>query len=257
MKPWTRRADEVQAASGRFLTSATVADYAPNIAAFIAAKCGIIVTVGSLMADATEAAARAHPRQRFAIMDCSYRSRCLTGKRVRNIDRLTFSTVQDGFLGGYLAAGQSKTHVVATYGGRHIGTVTIYMDGFWDGVQYYDRKHHADVKVLGWNERTQKGDFIGNFTDLTGGCVSATPYCRHFLTSVTKGIARAARAAVLAAASGAFRMTYTGILANGGVALAPYHGFARKIPATLQAEITTLRSQIESGRIVPATKSPV
>ena len=63
----------------------------------------------------------------------------------------------------------SKTHVVATYGGENFGTVTIYEDGFWDGVQYYNTQHHTNVKVLGWNEQTQKGSFIGNFTDLGAG----------------------------------------------------------------------------------------
>ena len=43
------------------------------------------------------------------------------------------------------------------------------MDGFWDGVQYYNAKHHTNVKVLGWNEKTQNGSFTGNFTDLTAG----------------------------------------------------------------------------------------
>ena len=31
------------------------------------------------------------------------------------------------------------------------------MDGFWDGVQYYNTKHHTHVQVLGWNEQTQNG----------------------------------------------------------------------------------------------------
>ena len=117
------------------------------------------------MADATEAAAKANPHQKFAIVDCSYASDCLSGAKETNIDQLVFNTVQDGFLGGYLAAGMSKSHIVATYGGEDFGTVTIYEDGFWDGVQYYNTQHHTNVKVLGWNEQTQKGDFIGNFTD--------------------------------------------------------------------------------------------
>jgi basic membrane protein A len=72
-----------------------------------------------------------------------------------------FNTVQDGFLGGYLAAGMTKTGTVATYGGAQFGTVTIYEDGFWDGVQYYNQRHHKNVKVLGWDEKTQKGIFVG------------------------------------------------------------------------------------------------
>jgi basic membrane protein A and related proteins len=152
-----------------YLPSTTTADYASNISTFVGRKCGIIVTVGFLMAGATETAAKANPTERFAIVDCSYASFCLTGTKEANIDQLVFNTVQDGFLGGYLAAGMSKTHVVATYGGENFGTVTIYEDGFWDGVQYYNSKHHANVKVLGWNEQTQKGNFIGNFTDLGAG----------------------------------------------------------------------------------------
>jgi basic membrane protein A and related proteins len=152
-----------------YLPSTTSADYASNISTFIGRKCGIIVTVGFLMADATEAAAKANPHQKFAIVDCSYASECLSGAKETNIDQLVFNTVQDGFLGGYLAAGMTKTGVVATYGGENFGTVTIYEDGFWDGVQYYNTQHHTKVTVLGWDETTQKGDFIGNFTNVGAG----------------------------------------------------------------------------------------
>ncbi len=290
-----------------YLPSTTSADYATNISTFIERKCGIIVTVGFLMADATEAAAKANPSEKFAIVDCSYASDCLSGTKETNIDQLVFNTVQDGFLGGYLAAGMSKTHIVATYGGENFGTVTIYMDGFWDGVQYYNSQHHTNVKVLGWNEKTQKGNFIGNFTDLgagqaltntfigdgadvifpvaggvglgtakavqtadssgkhvtmewvdTDGCVNAPQYCKYMISSVTKGITPAVENAVLSAAKGTFKGgTYIGTLSNGGVVLSPYHDFASVVPPSLQSEINTLKSEIESGKIVPATKSPV
>ena len=152
-----------------YLQSTSQSDYIPNINTFLSQKCGIIVTVGFLMGSATESAAKAHPNQDFAIVDCSYASQCLTGTKESNIDQLVFNTVQDGFLGGYLAAGMTKTGKVATFGGENIGTVTIYMDGFWDGVQYYNSKHGTHVQVLGWNEQTQKGSFTGNFTDETTG----------------------------------------------------------------------------------------
>jgi basic membrane protein A and related proteins len=153
----------------KYLQSTTQSDYVPNINTFLGEKCGIIVTVGFLMGAATESAAGAHPSQDFAIVDCSYASGCLTGTKETNIDQLVFNTVQDGFLGGYLAAGMTKTGKVATFGGEDIGTVTIYMDGFWDGVQYYNQQHHTNVTVLGWNEQTQKGSFTGDFTNQTKG----------------------------------------------------------------------------------------
>ena len=92
----------------KYLQSVTQSDYVPNINTFLGEKCGVIVTVGFLMADATEAAAKANPTQDFAIVDCSYASECLTGAKEPNIDQLTFNTVQDGFLGGYLAAGMTR-----------------------------------------------------------------------------------------------------------------------------------------------------
>jgi basic membrane protein A len=153
----------------KYLQSTTQSDYIPNINTFLGEKCGVIVTVGFLMGPATEAAAKAHPDQKFAIVDCSYASGCLTGTKEPNIDQLVFNTVQDGFLGGYLAAGMTKTGKVATFGGEDFGTVTIYMDGFWDGVQYYNSKHGTHVQVLGWNEQTQKGSFTGDFTNQTKG----------------------------------------------------------------------------------------
>jgi basic membrane protein A and related proteins len=288
--------------TAQFLPSASSSDYASNITSFINQKCGIVVTVGFLMGDATQAAAKANPSQKFAIVDFSY------AKPIKNVDALLFNTVEDGFQAGYLAAGMSKTGKVATFGGQKLPTVTIYMDGYWDGVQYYNTKHHKNVKVLGWNEKTQNGSFTGNFTDLTAGqrltttfisegadiifpvagnvglgaakavqnadtaagtqkvnmmwvdtdgCISAAQFCKYFITSVNKGIKVAVDNAVTTAANGTFKGgNYIGTLKNGGVGLAPFHDFASKVPASLKAELATIKTGIENGTIKPATKSP-
>jgi basic membrane protein A and related proteins len=276
-------------------------DYARNINTFIGEKCGIIVTVGYLMADATQTAAQSNPAEKFAIVDNAYTP------AIKNVDALVFNTVQDGFLGGYLAAGMTKTGKVATFGGQEIPTVTIYMDGFWDGVQYYNTQHHTHVQVLGWDEQTQKGSFTGDFTNETkgqtttqtfisegadivfpvagnvglgaakavqqadaqggnvnmewvdtDGCISAAQYCKYFISSVTKGIQSAVKAAVLSAQSGTFKGgDYIGDLANGGVVLSPFHDFASKVPAALQSELNTISKGIIAGTIQTPTKSPV
>jgi basic membrane protein A len=296
--------------TAEYLQSTSSADFAKNIAAFVRHGCGIIVTVGFLMGSATEQAANAHPRHKFAIVDCTYASSCLVGRKAANLDQLAFNVVQDAFLGGYLAAATSKTHVVATFGGAKFGAVTIYMDGFWDGVRYYDARHHAHVKVLGWNERTQKGIFVGgsspfgnisagqritrDFINLAGadlifpvaggsglgaaqavrladasgehvalewadtdGCFSVPQYCKYYLTSVTKGLAAEVKAVVLAAAHGKFAQIRIGTLANGEVALAPFHYLASMVPAALRAELAKVEEKIESGKIIPATHNPV
>jgi len=153
----------------KYLPSTSTSDYAKNISTFISQKCGLIVTVGFLLGPATEAAAKANPKQKFAIVDCSYSSACLTGTHESNITQLVFNTAQDAFLGGYLAAGMTKTGKVATFGGMKFGTVTIYEDGFWDGVQYYNKQHGTHVQVLGWSEPSQNGTFAGSFTNITAG----------------------------------------------------------------------------------------
>jgi basic membrane protein A and related proteins len=138
-------------------------DYAPNLAAEQAAGCNTIIAVGGLMADAVKAAATQHPTQSYAEVDNS-------SQGLSNVYGIQYNTAQGGFLGGYLAAGMTKTGKVATYGGLNIPPVTIYMDGFWDGVQYYNSKHGTHVQVLGWAETNQKGGtFANSFTNQGAG----------------------------------------------------------------------------------------
>ena len=147
----------------KYLSSTSANDYSPNIDAFVNQKCGLIVTVGFLMGDITQTKAAANPTQKFAIVDYSY------SPAISNVLGLTYQTDQDGFLGGYLAAGMSKTGAVGTFGGINIPTVTIYMDGFAAGVYYYNKQHSAKVKVLGWNPATKNGTFSGDFTSQDKG----------------------------------------------------------------------------------------
>src|SRR5437016_12012901 len=56
----------------KVLASSADTDYGPNINASIGQKCDLIVTVGFLLGAATQAAAEAHPTQRFAIVDYAY-----------------------------------------------------------------------------------------------------------------------------------------------------------------------------------------
>jgi basic membrane protein A len=140
-------------------------DYTPNLNAEVAKKCDAIIAVGGLMADAVKAAAVANPTVHFAEVD--------NGSQAPNQYGMQFNTAQGGFLGGYLAAGMSKSGKVATFGGADIPPVTIYMDGFWEGVQYYNSVKHTTVQVLGWDEGNQKGGtFVPGsnpFGDQNGG----------------------------------------------------------------------------------------
>ncbi|MGI8577589.1 MAG: BMP family lipoprotein [Nocardioidaceae bacterium] len=149
------------------IQSNSPSEYAGNINAMISAHCNSIVTVGFTLAAATETAAKKNPSVDFAIVDNAYT------KPPTNLKGLVFNTAQPAFLAGYLAAGMSKNKVVGTYGGQNIPPVTIYMDGFWDGVQYYNQKHNDKVQVIGWNEKTQNGTFTNDFTTKVKGQTTA------------------------------------------------------------------------------------
>jgi basic membrane protein A len=270
-------------------------DYVPNINSLVTKKCNLIVTVGGLMATATTQAAKNDPSQKFAIVDSQSVG--------NNIYGIQFNTAQGGFLGGYLAAGMTKTGKVATFGGLSIPPVTIYMDGFWEGVQYYNKQHNKNVQVLGWDEKNPKsGSMAQSFTDQgkgkqiannfiqqgadiifpvaggtglgaaaaaqesggkvsviwvdTDGCVSAQQYCGVFLTSVVKGISGAVQQAVDTASKGqALTGGYLGNLQNNGTGLAPFHQFESKVPAALQSELNTVKTQIEGGQITITSPS--
>jgi basic membrane protein A len=145
-----------------YVASNSQNDYAPNLSAEVNKGCNTIIAVGGLMGDAVKASAKQNPKQQYAQID--------SGSSGPNVYGLQYNTAQGGFLGGYLAAAMSKTGKVATYGGLNIPPVTIYMDGFWEGVQYYNKTNSKNVQVLGWDEKNQKGGtFAQSFTDQNKG----------------------------------------------------------------------------------------
>ena len=149
--------------------SQTPADFAKNIQSMVEADCNIIVTVGFLLSDDTLAAATKNKDIKFAIVDNNDPAKY---PAATNLKPLVFNTAQSSFLAGYLAAGVSQTKKVGTFGGLKIPTVTIFMDGFAQGVEHYNTTKNADVQVLGWDAAKQDGQFVPGdkpFENVKGG----------------------------------------------------------------------------------------
>nr|WP_231980637.1 BMP family ABC transporter substrate-binding protein [Tessaracoccus coleopterorum] len=141
-------------------------EYAGNVQSMIDAKCNIVITVGFALATATEAAAKQNPDVQFTIVDNG------SFEGVDNARGLIFNTAQPAFMAGYAAAAMSTSGTVGTFGGAKYPTVTIFMDGFAQGVSYYNETKGASVKVIGWDEAAQDGQFVGGnnpFGDIPGG----------------------------------------------------------------------------------------
>lgn len=144
------------------LESSTETDYAPNLGQAIDQGCSLTVTVGFSLADATKEAAEANPEVNFAIIDDS-------SIDLPNVKPVVYDTAQAAFLAGYLAAGYSKTGTVAVYGGQAFPPVMLFMDGYADGVDYYNKTKGTSVKLLGWDKASQTGTFAGTFVDIAAG----------------------------------------------------------------------------------------
>jgi len=156
-------AQEALGIDGRFLESQAETDYEANINSLLGGQCDVIFTIGFLLGDATKAAAEANPGQKFSIVDFAY------DPPIANVVGQVYATDQAAFLAGYAAAGMSKTGILGTFGGINIPPVTIFMDGFVAGADYYNARKGTDVTVLGWDPAAREGLFTNNFDSLDDG----------------------------------------------------------------------------------------
>jgi basic membrane protein A and related proteins len=156
-------AEEELGVEVQFIESQQQTDYARNIDAMIEDGCDLIVTVGFLLGEDTATAAEANPDSNFAIIDFAY------DPPYDNVLGLVYDVNEAAFLAGYAAAAASQTGIVGTFGGINIPPVTVFMDGFALGVQYYNEMNDADVQVLGWDVEAHDGLFTGNFESTDDG----------------------------------------------------------------------------------------
>ena len=139
-------------------------DYAPNIDSLLSQGCNLIITVGFNLSAASLAAAKANPDVDFAIIDDAADGDGDGKPDFPNIKPILFDTAQSAFLAGYTAASYTKTGKVATWGGMNFPTVTIFMDGFAQGVSYYNKEKSKSVQVLGYDPANPgAATFTGGF----------------------------------------------------------------------------------------------
>lgn len=146
------------------LVSTGETDLGPNVQQAVDSGCGFVLTVGWELAPYTEEQAAANPDIDFAIVD--------EVVQADNVKPIVFDTAQAAYLAGYAAAGVTQTGIVATFGGGNQPPVTLFMDGFVDGVAKYNEVNGTAVRVLGWDKATQDGVFTGDFEDINKGLVT-------------------------------------------------------------------------------------
>ncbi|WP_026075150.1 BMP family lipoprotein [Cellulomonas massiliensis] len=150
--------------------------YTTNVDSMVQANCDLIIGVGFALEDAIQAAADANKDKHFALVDSAFSDADFNPVTLENAKPLLFNTQEAAYLAGYLSAGMSKTHTLATFGGQPFPSVTIFMDGFVDGAAAYAKDSGTATKVLGWDKAKQNGSMIGNFSDTQAGADTSTQF---------------------------------------------------------------------------------
>ncbi len=156
----TKAADEL-GVEAITVESQSETDYAPNLTSLVDQGCDLIVTVGFALSAATVESALANPDIEYVIIDDAADNDVDGNVAAENIKPSLFDTAQAAFLAGYAAADFSETDKIGTFGGMNFPTVSIFMDGFKQGADYYHEQKGTSVQVLGWDGTD--GLFTGGF----------------------------------------------------------------------------------------------
>jgi basic membrane protein A and related proteins len=123
---------------GRVLISKSNADYVPNLTTLAQQKYDLIVSVGFLMAKATETVAGKFPSAKFAIVDGSAAG---MKSKPKNVEGLLFAEQEAGYLVGYLSGLYAKDNnatTIGSIGGQKIPPVDHYIAGYQAGAKKVD-----------------------------------------------------------------------------------------------------------------------
>jgi basic membrane protein A len=120
---------------GRVLISKSNADYTPNLTTLAQQKYDLVISVGFLMADATEKVAGKFPDTKFAIIDGSAAG---MKSKPTNVEGLLFAEQEAGYLVGYLSGLYAKDNnatTIGSVGGQKIPPVDHYIAGYQAGAK--------------------------------------------------------------------------------------------------------------------------
>lgn len=124
-------------------------DYDVNLSALMDQKMNLIWSIGFMMGDATDKAAKANPNQQLAIIDFVVNQ--------PNVASVTFKEEEGSFLEGVIAGLVTKTNKIGFIGGMEGDLIGKFESGFRAGVKAVNPK--AEVIV----------NYAGSFTDQAKG----------------------------------------------------------------------------------------
>jgi len=141
----------------KFIESKQPTDYEKNIDALSTEGYNVIITVGSLMGDASALKAKQYPNIKFAIIDNSYAPTqgspycdaavkdCYADGGLTNVTSLMFAEEQVGFLAGVLAGGMSRSGFVCSVSSMRTPASERYIINFFGGATW---QAGTNIKIM-------------------------------------------------------------------------------------------------------------
>jgi basic membrane protein A len=269
------RAEKQLGITGRVLPSSSGADYTPNLTTLAQQGYNLVIPVGFLMADATDAVAKQFPKVKFAMVDSD-----ATAEKgdPKNIEGLLFEEQQAGYLAGYLAGLYAKEKgykIISSVGGQKIPPVDHYIAGYQAGAKKADPGiqtlngysqdfvDQSKCKQIALNQIQQGSKVVFQVAGACGlGALSAAQQQgdqgigvdadqaylgSYILTSAEKKVDVAVFNAIKALMAGKFApgANVTNNVANGGI------GYGKIGPAGLKfaPQIAKIYTQIKDGQL--------
>ncbi len=281
------RAGEELGVETNYIETADPNDYDKNIQQFIDQDFDVIVTVGFALGEATTKAAQANPEVMFIGVDQ------FQAEELPNLAGLIFDEDKAGYLAGVLAASISKSNNIgAVLGTDDVPPVWKFGEGYRAGAMSVkpditvQATYHSDVDITKtfvdpeWGKTTalsmidRGADVVFGAGGLTGnGAIFAAKerniaaigvdvdqyetigdeYKSALVSSAMKLLGNGVFDLVQAAQDGTFK----GGNNVGEVGLAPYHDWADRVPAEVDAKLKEVDAALKDGSLktcVPPAK---
>jgi basic membrane protein A and related proteins len=274
-----RRAQRVLGIQGRAVESRQTSDYIPNLSSLARQRYDVTISVGFLLADATNTVSNSFRNSKFAIIDYSVKAPPF--KSNKNVRGLTFATNENSYMIGCLSAlmaNQRGRKVISAVGGIKLPTVDIFIAGYRAGARRcvpgtevligYSQDFVAQdkCKEIALNQIAQGSRVV---FQVAGGCgLGALDAAkergvwglgvdkdqknlgRHVLTSAVKRVDRSVFLTAKSVKEGTFKGGVDAVfnLRNGGVAVGRIDA---RVPKRFITRMNNLKPLIIRGRIKP------
>ena len=274
------RAKAVLKINTRAVESHAASEYIPNLTSLAQRRFDAVISVGFLLAGATNDVSKQFPNTKFAIIDYSVKADPFTSNA--NVRGLTFNTNENSFMIGCMAAlmvkKQGGPRVISAVGGIKIPTVSIFIAGYRAGASFcvkgtrtlidfsQDFNDQAKCKELALNQIAKGSQVV---FQVAGGCglgaldaarergkwgigvdKDQSSLGRHIMTSAVKRVDTSVFLTAQAVKNGTFRGGVDAVfnLKNNGVALGK---ISPRVPKSIIKRVNALKPLIIKGKIRP------